>query len=166
MKLYHGSTVGVETPDLQKCRPDTDFGQAFYTTTSYEQSANWAKIKQQRFHAENAVVSEFEFDENILYSGKYRVVFFEKATKAWLEFVINNRRGVESAEKYDFVMGPVANDSLYATILLYEQGILSAEAAIEQLKTHTLFDQLSFHSEKALENLKYVKLIKIERNNQ
>jgi hypothetical protein len=29
MKLYHGSTVRVEMPDLQKCRPATDFGQAF-----------------------------------------------------------------------------------------------------------------------------------------
>jgi hypothetical protein len=112
MKLYHGSTVSVEIPDLQKCRPDTDFGQAFYTTTSFEQSAKWAKIKQ--------------------------------------------RRASESTEKYDFVMGPVANDSLYATILLYEQGILTADAAIEQLKSHTLFDQLSFHTETALKNLKYL----------
>ncbi|MDR3180591.1 MAG: DUF3990 domain-containing protein [Prevotellaceae bacterium] len=161
MKLYHGSTVGVETPDLQKCRPNTDFGQAFYTTTSFEQSAKWAKIKQRRATLESAVVSEFEIDENILHSEAYKVRFFEKATKDWLEFVINNRRGIESKEKYDFVMGPVANDSLYATILLYEQGVITADAAIEQLKTHTLFDQLSFHTEKALANLKYVKMITV-----
>ncbi|MDR0833871.1 MAG: DUF3990 domain-containing protein [Candidatus Symbiothrix sp.] len=161
MKLYHGSTIGVETPNLQKCRPDTDFGQAFYTTTSLEQSAKWAKIKQRRAKAGKAVVSAFEIDEKVLYSGEYKVRLFEKATKDWLEFVINNRRGIESAEKYDFVMGPVANDSLYATILLYEQGILTADAAIEQLKSHTLFDQLSFHSEKALKNLKYINTIKI-----
>ena len=55
-------------------------------------------------------------------------------------------------------MGPVANDALYATILLYEQGVITSDAAIEQLKTHTLFDQLSFHSEKALENLKFEKI--------
>jgi hypothetical protein len=75
--------------------------------------------------------------------------------------VVNNRRGIESAENYDFVMGPVANDSLYTTILLYERGIYSAEYAIEQLKSHTLFDQLSFHTEKALKKLKYVKMIKL-----
>ncbi|GHU69438.1 hypothetical protein FACS189413_08360 [Bacteroidia bacterium] len=161
MKLYHGSTMSVETPDLQKCRSETDFGLAFYTTTSFEQSAKWAKIKQRRTGTENAIVSEFEIDEKILYSGEYNVRFFEKATKEWLEFVINNRKGIASAEKYDFVMGPVANDSLYATILLYEQGILTADAAIEQLKSHTLFDQLSFHTEKALSNLKYVNTIKM-----
>jgi hypothetical protein len=155
MRLYHGSIVGVEMPDLQKCRPATDFGQAFYTTTSREQATKWAKIKQRRSAANDAVVSEFEFDEKNLYSGDYTIRFFEKATKEWLEFVINNRRGIESPEKYDFVMGPVANDSLYATILLYEQGILSVDAAIEQLKTHTLFDQLSFHTAKALKNLNF-----------
>lgn len=154
MKLYHGSTVGVEKPDLQKCRQATDFGQAFYTTTSLEQAQKWARIKQKRTGATAAVVSEFEFDEALLNSGSYKVRHFEKATEEWLEFVVNNRLGVKT-ESYDFVMGPVANDSLYATILLYEQGVISANAAIEQLKTHTLFDQLSFHSEKALRNLKF-----------
>jgi hypothetical protein len=37
------------------------------------------------------------------------------------------------SEPYDMVMGPVANDSLYATLLLYEQGVLSVEATIAQL---------------------------------
>jgi hypothetical protein len=159
MKLYHGSTVGVGKPDLQKCRSATDFGQAFYTTTSFKQAEQWAKIKRKRTKTESAVVSVFEFDEEHLYSGNYKVRHFEKATKEWLEFVIKNRRGIHIGN-YDFVMGPVANDALYATILLYEQGVITAEAAIEQLKTHTLFDQLSFHSEKALEKLKF-KEIKI-----
>lgn len=160
MKLYHGSTVGVEKPDLQKCRPTTDFGRAFYTTTGFEQAEKWARIKQKRANSETAAISEFEFDEALLHSGSYSVRHFEKATKEWLEFVISNRRGV-ATERYDFVMGPVANDALYATILLYEQRVISAAAAVEQLKTHTLFDQLSLHSEKALENLKFkgVKLL-------
>jgi hypothetical protein len=153
MKLYHGSTVSVTQPDLKCCRPTTDFGRAFYTTTSIEQAQKWAAIKQRRVNAESAIVSAFEFDESVLHSGKYNVRFFEKPTKEWLEFVINNRRGVGS-EKYDCVMGPVANDSLYATILLYEQSIIGAEAAIEQLKSYTLFDQLSFHTNEALTNLK------------
>ncbi len=64
MKLYHGSTVGVEIPDLQKCRPETDFGRAFYTTTSFEQAKQWAKIKQKRANAKSAVISEFEIYRN------------------------------------------------------------------------------------------------------
>ena len=157
MKLYHGSRFGVENPDLQKCRSATDFGHGFYTTTSYTQAEQWAKIKKKRAKCESAVVSVFEFDEKLLYSENYKVRHFEKATPEWLEFVIGNRRGV-STHNYDFVMGPVANDALYATILLYEQGILTANAAIEQLKTYTLFDQLSFHTEKALKCLKFMEI--------
>ena len=159
MKLYHGSIIGVEMPDLQKCRSLTDFGKGFYTTTNFEQAKQWAKIKQNRSKAENQIVSVFEFDERLLYSEYYKVRYFEKATKEWLEFVTKNRRGIKT-EKYDLVMGPVANDALYATILLYEQKIITAETAIEQLKTHTLFDQLSFHSQKAIKKLKFIKILK------
>jgi len=160
MKLYHGSIVGVETPDLQKCRPTTDFGQAFYTTTNFEQAEKWAKIKQKRANAEKMVVSVFEFDENILHSASYKVRFFENTTQQWLDFVVANRRGI-TQEQYDFVTGPVANDSLYATILLYEQSIISAEAAIERLKVQKLYNQLSFNTERALKNLKFKEIMEI-----
>jgi len=160
MKLYHGSRFGVENPDLQKCRSATDFGHGFYTTTSFKQAEQWAKIKQRRAKSKTAVVSVFDFDETLLHSSSYKVRHFEKATQEWLEFVIGNRRGT-STHNYDFVMGPVANDALYATILLYEQGVLTANAAIEQLKTHILFDQLSFHTEKALKHLKFKEIISI-----
>jgi len=39
---------------------------------------------------------------------------------------------------------------------LYEQEILSADAAIEHVKTHHLFDQVSFHSQEAMNALKFV----------
>jgi hypothetical protein len=154
MKLYHGSTVGVEIPDLRKCRPATDFGQAFYTTTNFEQAVQWAKIRQKRANVESCIVTVFEFDEKSLYSADYKVRFFENATQEWLDFVVGNRRGF-GLKQYDFVTGPVANDSLYTTILLYEQGLLTADAAIERLKVQELYNQLSFNSEQALQCLKY-----------
>ena len=113
MKLYHGSTMGVEIPDLQKCRLATDFGQAFYTTTNFEQAVEWSKIKCKRTQTENIVVSVFEFDETVLHSDNYKVCFFDSATHEWLEFVIGNRRGARQ-KTFDFVTGPVANDSLEA----------------------------------------------------
>lgn len=38
MKLYHGSTVIVKHPNIQKGRNATDFGKGFYTTTNFEQA--------------------------------------------------------------------------------------------------------------------------------
>ncbi|MDR0732800.1 MAG: DUF3990 domain-containing protein [Dysgonamonadaceae bacterium] len=161
MKLYHGSlTPSVEQPDLSQCYPATDFGKGFYATTSFEQAKKWALLKQKRLQATDAYVSEYEMDDRVLRSDKYIIRVFTGAADDWLQFVTDNRKGRQS-EFYDLVMGPVANDSLYATLLLYEQEVLSAATAIEQLKTHKLFDQLSFHSDKAVQTLRFIKSIVI-----
>ena len=59
-------------------------------------------------------------------------------------------------------MGPVANDQLYATIAMYERGSLTVEAAIVQLKSHVLFNQLSCHTDKAVANIKFLETIYVE----
>lgn len=95
-----------------------------------------------------------DFDANLLNEQGFRVMRYHGATEEWLNFVVNNRKNVLK-HSYDFVMDPVANDRLYATITMYEKGDLSIEAAIVQLKTHVLFGQLSFHTEKALKCLRF-----------
>lgn len=159
MKLYHGSTITVKHPNLQKGRKATDFGKGFYTTTNFEQAQKWALLKQKRKQAPKAIVSIYEVPDNIL-NREYSVLHFEGATKEWLDFVVNNRGGNET-KTYDLIMGPVANDQLYATIRLYEQGIITANAAIGMLKTHKLFNQLSFHDPKAISLLKFIETIEV-----
>lgn len=160
MRLYHGSIVAVRTPNITRGRRNTDFGKGFYTTTNYEQAARWARIKRDRMEVAKAVVTIYEFDEDLLSSSVFNVMRYKGATEEWLRFVVNNRRNTTS-HNYDMVMGPVANDNLYATITMYEKGDLSTEAAIVQLRTHTLFDQLSFHTKKAVKMLRVVEIIEI-----
>ncbi|MBR5594427.1 MAG: DUF3990 domain-containing protein [Bacteroidaceae bacterium] len=156
MLLYHGSVMTVRKPAVARGRLKTDFGKGFYTTTSREQAEKWARIKKERAGAgARAVVSVFELDDALLEGTAYNIMRFSGATVEWLDFVVSNRRG-EMAHSYDMIMGPVANDKLYATIALYEGGVLDAEAAILQLNTHTLFDQLSFHSVDACRLLTFV----------
>ncbi len=154
MILYHGSIFAVRNPSALRGRANTDYGRGFYTTTSQEQARKWALIKQSRASdpAIRALVSCYEFDEKLLDAPAMQVMHFAGPTVNWLDFVVSNRRGAV-LHNYDLVMGPVANDKLYATIQLYEQGILSASAAIDQLQDHVLFDQLSFHTKKACEHL-------------
>lgn len=163
--LYHGSAEIVDSPNLEVCRDNTDFGRGFYTTSNLEQAKKWANIKRDRKGAAIGYISLFELDEKCLDSKDLKVYKFNGANEEWLEFVLNNRRN-KSTKFYDIVEGPVADDRLYATITLYEQGILSAKACIEQLETHKLFDQLSFHSSKALKQLKFVKSIECSSNNK
>ena len=157
MKLYHGSTVAVRKPSVNRGRPTVDFGQGFYTTTSYEQAKKWAELKGKRTSAPHAVVTEYEVADDIL-QGRYTTLFFSGPTQEWLDFVVSNRKGNGTAA-YDLTMGPVANDQLYATIRLYEQGVVTASAAIEMLRTHLLFDQLAFHNQHAANELTFTQSI-------
>ena len=157
MKLYHGSTVAVRKPSVNRGRPTVDFGQGFYTTTSYEQAKKWAELKRKRTSAPHAVVTEYEVADDIL-QGRYTTLFFSGPTWEWLDFVVSNRKGNGTAA-YNLTMGPVANDQLYATIRLYEQGVVTASAAIEMLRTHLLFDQLAFHNQTAANELTFIQSI-------
>ena len=100
--------------------------------------------------------------DNLLNDAALKIMEYNGATKEWLDFVVANRR-FAPLHDYDIVLGPVANDNLYATISLYENGELSAEAAVVQLKTHVLFNQVSFHTDKALSQLRFVESIIVDK---
>lgn len=159
MKLYHGSVVAVRKPSVVKGRKNVDFGRGFYTTTNYDQAREWAELKRRRISGSRAVVSIYEVSDDIL-DGRYPVRTFISPTHEWLDFVVRNRRG-EWNKSTDMTMGPVANDQLYLTIRLYEQGTISADAAIEMLKTHTLFDQLAIHTQIIADQLKFIESIEL-----
>lgn len=55
MRLFHGSTVTVKRPNIQKGRKATDFGKGFYTTTNFEQAKKWALLKKNREQSEKAI---------------------------------------------------------------------------------------------------------------
>lgn len=161
MLLYHGSIMVIRKPTANRGRAKTDFGKGFYTTTSREQAEKWANIKRERAGGNaRAIVSVFELKDEVLYNTSYNTRHFDGANAEWLDFVVGNRRG-EVNHDYDLIMGPVANDKLYATIALYENGVLDANAAIEQLRTHQLFDQLSFHTAKVCQLLTFVEAFEV-----
>ena len=159
MKLYHGSLVTVKKPSMLKGRNTVDFGKGFYTTTSFEQAQKWADLKRKRSGVSRAVVSIYEAPDDLL-NGRYATLNFTGPTKDWLDFVVKNRKG-QGGGHYDLTMGPVANDQLYATIRLYEQGVVTAAAAIDMLKTHVLFDQLAFHNQAATNELVFVEAVEV-----
>lgn len=154
IRLYHGSTVAVRKPSLRPGRPNADFGKGFYTTSNLEQAERWAHIKQEREEAQRAIVSVYEFDESLLESPDLHIRLFNGADEAWLYFVTDCRKSRK--HDYDLVQGPVANDKVFTTVNLFESGVLSAEAAILQLKAYKTYDQLSFHTDKTIGTLRFV----------
>ena len=45
MKLYHGTNRDFEKIDLQKSKPNKDFGRGFYLSADYEQALSMAQVK-------------------------------------------------------------------------------------------------------------------------
>lgn len=63
------------------------------------------------------------------------------------------------------VIGPVADDNTMETIQLYIANILTTEKAVERLQYCKVNNQVSFHTEKALEYLKPVRRCSYARKN-
>lgn len=160
LKLYHGSNVEVRKPSLLKSRKNTDFGRGFYTTTQKEQAEHWTSIKMDRAKNGRRVVSVFEVDETILSNLEFKIREFHGPDEAWLNFVVNSRKGIE--HDYDIVFGPVANDKVFTVVNLYESGVINATTAIAELKAYNTYDQLSFHTERVIKELRFVESYEVK----
>lgn len=162
MKLYHGSTVIVQNPVILDKQRLLDFGKGFYTTTNQIQAERWATLKKIRYGDKNiqAFVTIYELNNSIFSDKSYNIKEYKRADEEWLDFVYSNRYDI-SQHNYDIVIAPVANDTLYATLSLYEAGLLNKDETIIRLKSHLLFDQVSFHNDKTLTELKYIGTLNI-----
>ncbi len=156
MKVYHGSTVCVSAPKLLPASRRLDFGQGFYTTSDFSQAKRWAQIKMRRLQTNGAVVSVYDTDD-IFSDNNLIVKCFKTASEEWLDFVMVCRTGSRDPNvDYDIIRGPVANDTLYETLALYERGILSHAETIVRLKTHKLADQVVLATNRAISLLSFV----------
>lgn len=150
MILYHGSNMLVEKPEIRVGSVFLDFGIGFYTTTSCDQAERWAKIKMRRTASEVGYVSIYEYDMDAAIK-QLNVRTFAKADHEWLDFVVNNRQGISQSVISDIDIGPVADDKVYESIRLFETGMYDVEETIKRLKTEVLQDQITLHTENALQ---------------
>lgn len=104
------------------------------------------------------IVNIYEMDEQEAFS-ECSTLRFEAANEAWLDFVSDNRRGMYFREKYDLIYGPVANDDVYTTFMLYTTGVLTKAQTLEALKIKKLYNQLVLGSEKALSYLRFLGIV-------
>jgi hypothetical protein len=156
MIIYHGGAVPVETPKIRPSERKLDFGEGFYTTYNREQAIRWSERVAARRKTGVRVITEYEFDLEAA-ETELQIIRFDKPDGAWLDFVSANRHGRALTESYDMVIGPVADDAVYTTVLLYEQGVLDKDTAIRQLKVQELFSQVLFHTEKSLRFCWYIR---------
>lgn len=152
MILYHGSIEQVRKPEIRKANRALDYGSGFYTTTSEEQATLWVKRKLGK-KGGTGYVNVYELDET--YCAQLDVLHFTSPTEQWLDFVMANRMDKDFEHQHDIVIGPVANDRVYAAFALYEGGLLNKAELINELKTYVLVDQWLFHTERSLESISF-----------
>lgn len=165
MRLYHGSNVDIKEIKLAMCRPYKDFGQGFYLTVIREQAEKMARRVAMLYGGE-AVINQYDLDENTLTDRDLKIKNFGvKTSEEWARFVKNNRNrkftDVSSPEsnmdnKYDIVIGPIANDAMAVLFRQYENGMIDFDTMLKGMEYKETTNQYSFHTDRAIRLLKKV----------
>ena len=165
MKLYHGSNVVIESINLAMCRPYKDFGKGFYLTDIEEQAKQMAK-RVSRIYGGSPVVNTFEIQDDFRKMSDIKIKDFGlQTTEEWAKFVMNNRNRAFTDEvntlcnkdnKYDIVIGPVADDNMALLFRQYENEIIDFETLLKGLIYKKTSSQYSFHTEKVIRLLRKV----------
>lgn len=153
MIVYHGSYMEVKNPDIEFSRDNVDFGKGFYVTPLREQAIKWAS----RFarQGKKGVVTSYELEYETCIE-QYRVLEFQTYSREWLDYITSCRRRVQH-EKYDIVIGGVANDKVFNTIELYFDGLIAQEEAIKRLHYEKPNLQICLSNQEMVQqHLKYI----------
>ncbi|MBP5366776.1 MAG: DUF3990 domain-containing protein [Bacteroidales bacterium] len=156
MILYHGTNATIESIDLSQSRVGKDFGVGFYLTPDKSVAQRQAERKTEQYGEGEASVYEYFVDDKELEAVNY--LGFNGYTLDWARFVFDNRknRTREQTHDYDVVAGPIADDVIGYQIRRVEEGIISLEQFLEEIKYHTVTMQYMFATQKAINLLKAI----------
>ena len=142
--VYHGSSVAVPNPKILINGHYKDFGYGFYCTNIEKQAKRWALTQKGE-----SIVNRYIYTAN----PDLNICAFPDMSEAWLQFVVNCRRGIE--HNFDIVEGPMADDQIWDYVEDYMNGNISKTAFWELVKFKYPTHQIVFCTMKALENLHY-----------
>ncbi len=165
MRLYHGSNIVIDSINLAMCRPYKDFGKGFYLTDIKEQAEKMA-VRVSKIYGGSPVVNTFEIQDGFREIDDIKVKDFGlETTEEWAKFVMNNRNRTftnlkdtlcNKDNKYDIVIGPVADDNMALLFRQYENEIIDFETLLKGMIYKKTSSQYSFHTEKSIKLLRKV----------
>lgn len=163
MLLYHGSNTDIKVIDLAMCRPYKDFGRGFYLTMMQNQAEKMAK-RVAKIYGGSPVINVFEIDDLFIDSSDLCIKDFgDKTSEEWARFIMNNRNRkyddfsnleCNFDNKYDVVIGPIANDDMAVLFRQYENGVITFDNMLNGMIYKKTTNQYSFHTEKAISLLR------------
>lgn len=159
IKLFHGSNMRIEEPDLKHSKPYKDFGVGFYLSADKQQAWDMAFQKVNQTQTGKAEVTEFLFDETLMTSENLKVLSYPDYCEEWALFVLANRdkKAEHPVHDYDIVYGPIADDGVTYQLRRYEGGVISLSRLVDELRyAKGITFQYYFGTERALKHLKRI----------
>ena len=134
MILYHGTNVAFDSIDLNKSKPNKDFGKGFYLSADYEQAMAMAETKVDQLEFGSPIVLTFEIDESQM--EELNILRFNEYSEEWATFILLNRRNESNhpAHNYDIVFGPIANDRVGVQLWKYETQSIDLPTLVRNLQ--------------------------------
>ncbi len=165
MLLNHGSNTDIKEINLTMCRPYKNFGQGFYLTVMKEQAAKMAN-RVARIYGGTPVLNIYKMDDSFMETEDLNIKDLGSETsEEWARFVRNNRSKkftdfydpeCNFDNKYDIVIGPIADDDMALLFRQYENGVITFENMLSGMIYKKTTNQYSFHTQKAISLLRKV----------
>jgi hypothetical protein len=153
--------MAITDIDLSRCRPNKDFGLGFYLSPDKTAAEKMAHRTVKRFGGSPYVMT---YDFNDADFECFTLRRFEKPSVEWAMFVMANRRGVIDVQehnldnKFDVVVGPIANDDLALLFRQFSRGLLTVEMLMREMQYKELTIQYSFHTQQVVSLLKLIEV--------
>ena len=172
MKLYHGSKSIIEKPLAKSSKPSNDYGPSFYTTKDLSSAHEWACrnnsvgfVNEYLFNIASLKVLDLTDSKRwsvlnwiaILLHYRSLDFGFVRSFQNRLSFLEENY--FIDPNDFDVIIGYRADDAYFRFPLDFVRGNLTLEQLQRSFLLGDLGVQYAIHSQKAIENLKFVKAI-------
>lgn len=134
--------------------------------TDIEEQAEKMATRVSKIYGGFPVVNIYEIDDDFRELSDLRIKDFgAHTTEEWAKFIMNNRNRTFTDEKsllcnrdnkYDIVIGPVADDNMALLFRQYENEIIDFSTLLKGMIYRKTSSQYSFHTEKSIKLLRKV----------
>ena len=134
--------------------------------TDIKEQAEKMAVRVSKIYGGSPIVSTFEIQDDFRKIDGIKVKDFGlETTEEWAKFVMNNRNRTftnvkdtlcNKDNKYDIVIGPVADDNMALLFRQYENEIIDFETLLKGMIYKKTSSQYSFHTEKSIKLLRKV----------
>ena len=134
--------------------------------TDIEEQAEKMAVRVAKIYGKKPIVNVYEIDDNFIDLEDLKIKDFGKqTTEEWAIFVMNNRSRAftdiknvlcNKDNKYDIVIGPVADDNMALLFRQYENEVIDFETLLRGMIYKKTSSQYSFHTEKSVRLLRKV----------